>query len=282
MISRLLSLFAAVLFIAIPSNAMAARLGVFISSHEKLSFVSTTEFENDFGALSLCQLQTTTKIFFVNVWRSADGYGLANYQCDASSVIPLTLAEFQQAQSEGGIPSEISSEPKLSTGAFLAGIWGLLVVGGILAVGIVGAINTSRRRKKRLALMGDLSPANKALLDAMCHAAKTDGSIDPSEVEEIKTIAQEISGDTFTVELISEIAGLAESFLSDFGFENMVKDRTEQEMQDMMRGVMRVAAADGELDGKEEEFVKGLANAMGLSAAQVDTILNEVTEAISA
>jgi len=113
----------------------------------------------------------------------------------------------------------------------------------------------------------------------MCHAAKADGYIAPSEVEMIQRAAQEMTGETIGLDMVKQMAQLAEEKLDANGFKRLIKGRSKVEQLDMMRATLMVVAADGRLDGKEKAFVGGLAQAMKMDSGTVSALLQEVVGA---
>jgi uncharacterized membrane protein YebE (DUF533 family) len=253
-----------------------ARRGGGYGTAEQLIFVSPTEFEDETGPLALCHYVKTHSIIFVNVWRSLNGYALASNNCDSEQYYEFNAAELKGAQDDGMVPSDVPLQPKLSIKSLAEGFWGLGLLAAILAFAGLKLLAVQKRRSQRMAMMSQATPAAQSILDAMCHAAKADGYIAPSEVAMIKQAAEKMTGTTFAMDDVKRMADLAEEALDLKGYKRLVNGRTKPEQLDMMRGVLMVVAADGKLDGKEQVFVGGLAQAMGMDGATVQALLAEV------
>ncbi|WP_108814735.1 DUF533 domain-containing protein [Loktanella sp. Alg231-35] len=268
------------LFMAIVLTSMAtqadARRGGGYGTAEQLVFVSPTEFEDETGPLALCHFVETHSIIFVNVWRSLTGYALASNNCQSEQYYEFTATELESAQAAGMIPADVPLQPKLSMKSLAEGFWGFGLLIAVLAFAGFKLLAVQKRRGQRIAIMADATPAAQAILDAMCHAAKADGYIAPSEVAMIKQAAEEMTGTIFAMEDVKRMADLAEETLDLKGHKRLINGRTKPEQLDMMRGVLMVVAADGKLDGKEQVFVGGLARAMGMDGGTVQSLMAEV------
>lgn len=258
--------------LALPAEA--ARRGG--SEHQDLLFVSATEFSREGQPWALCQLTTTTSKFFINFWRSVDTYALAPNNCNATEYFSMSAEDIASAKAEGMIPASIPDEPKLSAMNMIQGMWGIGL--GIGMIGFFGAQSfmSGKRRKERESLMGNVSPATMAILDAMCHAAKADGSISEDEVAQIAHAARELTGEEFDLATVRRIAELAETEVTEADCRRFIKPLADSQARVMMQGVLTVVAADGQLAGKEQEFVAKLMAAMKMQADDVNGILGEV------
>ncbi len=254
-----------------------ARRGGGYSTNQELLFVSPTEIENDLGPLSVCHLVKTRAIIFINVWRTLEGYALANNGCMTDAYFDLSAEELSAAQLAGAISKDVPATPKLSMAQVMNGSWGLGLIAALVGFAIFKAFKIRARRNERMSFVSGASPVAQAIIDAMCHAAKADGHIAPSEIAQIKQAAEEMTGETFTNDTVAHMASIAEAKLDQSGFKRLVKSRSPAENMDIMRGVLMVVAADGRLDGKEKVFVGGLAQAMKMSGQQVAILLAEVT-----
>ncbi|MCK0094030.1 TerB family tellurite resistance protein [Yoonia sp. F2084L] len=245
------------------------------STTQSMLFVSQTELTDDAGPLALCHLVTTNAVIFVNVWRTLDGYALASGNCQTDQYYEFTGNELLAAQAAGMIPEGIPAAPKLALGKMAEGFWGLGALVALLAVIGAKALMVKRRTSQRMAMVSHASPAAKSILDAMCHAAKADGYVAPSEVEMIQRAAQEMTGEAISLELVQQMAQLAEEKVEAKGFLRLVNGRNKLEQLDMMRAVLMVVASDGRLDGREKAFVGGLAQAMKMDGGTVSALLQE-------
>lgn len=265
--------FAALLLATMGSQAEAR--GSY-SSKQSLLFVSATELEGDEGPLALCHLVDTKAVIFVNVWRTLESYALAYNNCQTEQYYDISGDELVAAQKTGMIPKGIPAQPKLALGKLAEGFWGLGAVALLLAFAGWKALQVRRRTAQRMAIVAGATPGAQSILDAMCHAAKSDGHIAPSEIDMIKRAAEEMTGEGFAIEDVQRMAGLAEETLDANGFKRLIKGCTKHEQLDMMRAVLMVAAADGRLDGKEKVFVGGLAQAMRMDGQTVAALLQDV------
>jgi len=248
------------------------------STTEQLVYVSPTEFEDDDGPLALCHFVETYSVIFINFWRSTQGYALAGNNCNTDSYYDLSAVELKTAQTSGMISADIPSEPKLSIKSLAEGFWGLGALALLLLFAGLKIMQVQKRKAQRMALMRGATPGAQAILDAMCHAAKADGYVAPSEVEMIKRAAEQMTGESLALEDVKRMASLAEESLDLKGHKRLIKGRTKHEQLDMMRGVLLVVAADGRLDGKENKFVGGLAQAMNMDSQTVQALLAEVVD----
>lgn len=230
--------------------------------------------------LALCVLVKTQNVLFLDVWRTQKGYALAENRCDASSYIPVTSDQLKVFKMSGVISSEVPDEPQVKTGLAIP-YWAWAIIAGLVALIGIKLRRKAGRKSARRDLMGDASPAAIAILDAMCHAAKADGHVSPSELIEIAEAAQKMTGEKIDPKRVAEMAKLAESNLTDQDYKRLVAGRTEDEKEVMMRGVLFVAVADGKLDSKEQQFVGKLAGVMQMPATKIQALLGDVVAARS-
>ncbi|WP_394177443.1 DUF533 domain-containing protein [Yoonia maritima] len=265
----------AVLFMSSAATTAEARRGGG-STSEELLFVSPTDLGSADSPIALCHLVSTTSVIFVNFWRTVESYALAENGCATDSYFEFDATQLKAAQTAGLVPADIPVTPKLSIGQIAGGFWGFGILAALLIFAVAKMAKARTRRKERRGLMGEGSPASHAILDAMCHAAKADGQIDPSEIATIKSVAEEMTGQAFSPEIVKRMADLAEATPAEADFKRLVKGRSKDEQLDMMRGVLMVVAADGQFAGKEQVFVGGLAKAMRMNGDVVKTLLSEV------
>lgn len=268
----------ALLLTSLATQAEARRGGGYTIEQE-LIFVSPTTQRNQNGPLALCHLVKTTGLFFsFNLWRTLEGYALAENNCDTESYYALSAEDVKTAQALGQIPDTVPIEPKLSFDEIIKGFWMWSIIGLLVFGALFKGVQVSRRRKMRMKLLAGATPTQQAILDAMCHAAKSDGYVAPSEIETIKHAAEEITGMAFSLEAVKKLAGLAEENLNKHAFKRLFKGCSKLDQLVMMRGVLMVVAADGRLDGKENVFVGSLAKAMSMDNHTVSMLLAEVTK----
>ncbi|WP_162561624.1 tellurite resistance TerB family protein [Yoonia vestfoldensis] len=231
---------------------------------------------NENGPLALCHLVETRSAIYVNYWRAMQGYALAANNCDTDMYRPLDAADLKVMQDAGMISADIPSVPKMSVQSLVGGFWGLGVFGVLALLAGLKVLQTQKRRGQRLAMMGNATPGAQAILDAMCHTAKADGYIAPSEVEVIKFAAEEMTGKTFPLAHVKQMATLAKTDLVKNDYKQLIKGRSKMEQLDIMRGVLMVVAADGRMEGKEKTFVGNLAQTMGMDGLTLQNLLADV------
>ena len=159
----------------------------------------------------------------------------------------------------------------------IKGSWGIGLVLGIVAFAIFGDLKTRKRRNERMALMGNGPPDAVAILDAMCHAAKADGAIDDKEVTEISQAARQLTGEDFSADTVRRMIELAADDPSESDCKLFLEALASDQAQVMMRAVLTVVASDGQLSGKEPEFVGKLMRAMKMTGEDVSDMMQEVT-----
>jgi tellurite resistance protein len=248
---------------------------------EKLEFVMMTTAPGQNGEpLALCVLVRTQNVMFIDLWRTQKGYALAENRCDVERFIPVDADLLALLKRDAGVPSEVPEEPQVKTGLAVP-IWAWAVLAGIVTLIGLKLRRKAARKAERQILMGEASPAAIAILDAMCHAAKADGNVSPSELVEIANAAQQMTGETIDPQRVVEMAKLAEENLTDQDYKRFVAGRSEEEKEVMMRGVLFVSVADGKLDNKEQHFVGKLAGVMKMPSERIHELLNEVVAARS-
>lgn len=246
---------------------------------QALEFVAMTSVDAQNGSpLALCVLVQTQTAMSISYWRSEKGYALAENRCEVDQFLPVNAEQLQLLKAEGVVPAHVPATPQVDTGLALP-MWAWVVLAVVLGAAGLGWKRKAARKSQRGALMGNASPAAVAILDAMCHAAKADGEISPSEIAEIAHAAQEMTGEAIDPKAVAEMAQLAEGALVDRDFKRLVAGRTEVEREVMMRAVLYVSVADGTLDGKEQTFVGKLAGAMKMPGDRIQQLLREVVAA---
>lgn len=269
------------------SAALAAALSICTATHadagrgasttEALVFVAPTEIPGPDGSnLSLCMLTETQSKLFINFWRSAEGYGLAENKCKTDSYFGMDAATLADAQAQGLIAASIPAEPKLTLSQMLNGMWGLGLLAGLLIFAGVGYLNKSRLKSARHAAMGGASPQALRVLDIMCHAAKADGAVDASEIAAIAQTAQQLTGEAFATEQVAQMIQLSEKDLSDGDFKALGKGLSEEGKRLALRGALMVVAADGAVAQSEQAFIGGLSRALGVDGTEVGRIFEQL------
>jgi hypothetical protein len=274
--SFLFGLLAIVFMSSFATQAEARRGGGYATAQELL-FVAPTELGTDERPLALCHLVETNSVIFVNFWRTMEGYALAENGCATDSYRQFDADLLEVAQTVGAIDPDVPLVPKLTIAEIAGGFWGFGAIGLLLAFLALKARTTRGRKKQRLDLMDGATPSAKAILDAMCHAAQCDGRAGETEIATIKSVAEEMTNLAFTLQTIRHMTSLATTGLNDAGFKALIKGRNKEDQLDMMRGVLLVVAADSQFDGKEKEFVGGLAKAMKMAPEIITSLLAEIT-----
>lgn len=275
---KIITTFIASIFVfTLAANTAEARRGGGYGTSENLSFVAQTSEVDNGQPLSLCHLTKTHHVLFMNFYRSVEGYGLAENNCDTESFYELSSDNLQALRTIGSIPKDVPDEPKLATADLLKGFWGWFVVAGGVAFAVFAQIKRKQRKAQREELMGNVDPAQRSIIDLICHAAKADGTIDREEVIAIQRIAQAILNINLDLPRIEQIATLAEEDLSESGIKTLLSNINVNGYGDVMRAVLMVVAADGVLDGKEKVLVGRMAKEMRISGEQLGAMLAEIT-----
>ncbi len=261
-----------VLQMSIIETADARRRGT--SEAQDLHFVTETSIPNQSGGtLSLCHLSNTHSVLFINIWRSIQSYALSQDKCEGDSFLGLTEEQFKQAQAANLIPANITAEPKMTIGIIAGGFWGLGALGLLILVGILGTIKSSRNKKERHEAMGNMSPFHKNILDVMCHAAMSDGDIDASEISVIQKAGMDLTGKTFTKDEVNHFISTCDKNVTPNQFKTFGKNMNDNEKLLLIRGALMVVAADNDLSKKEQKFIGGLANGLGVPVQTVQAML---------
>jgi tellurite resistance protein len=212
---------------------------------------------------------------FVDVWRTQKGYALAENQCAVESFYTIDDVQLAGLKAEGLIEADIPAQPAVKAGLAVP-MWAWALILGLVGFVAMKARTKKARKSGRQQLLGDVSPAAMAIIDAMCHVSKADGDVSASEVREIAVAVEQMTGEAIDPSRVSEMANLAEQTLTDGDFKKFAAGRSADEKEVMMRGVLYVAVADGQLDGKEQQFVGKLAQAMKMPGDKVAALLQEV------
>lgn len=267
---RILVAFALLLsLLAGTAQADAARRGSVRT--QELLYVADSAVERGDQALSVCLLVETHAALVpgINLFRSVDGYALAPNRCDTETFFRISAEQIAQGKTAGMIPADLPNTPALSIAQMLAGHWMLIVVGLIVLLAGLGWARGRVGRARRRGLMGDTDTAGKAVLEAMCYAAKADGTIAEEELEEIRAAASAITGSAFDVETVRAMVESVSDNPADSEFERIAGDAPVSSHETMMRGVLYVVAADGQVVPREWDFVTKLATALRVSGDQL-------------
>ncbi len=261
-------------------EAQARRGGAVWGTSEQMSFVADTQITDKSGQhLSLCHLTKKTHVMYAGVWRSSKGYSLAANKCETDGYYAVTATEMAQGKALGDIPKDLPDQPAMSMNDMISGFWGLAAI--VLLVGFVGVKWAGRttRTNKRTAEMKGAVPAVVKAVDAMCHAAKADGRLDENEIALMANIAMQMTGETFDEARIRRMYDLAEAKPTDLQFAAFGKGLSADQKRLVIRAVLMVIGADGDLDKREMEFVQKLANGLKIGADEVRSIFQSITAA---
>ncbi len=241
-------------------------------SAEFLEFVATTTIppaETGGAQVSLCHLIKKQTAMFIPYWYESKGYALAENRCDTESYYPLSAEDFTRAQSLGMIPTDTPMAPSIG----LARRIPTILLGLLVAFGIMVVIQQTRRKKARLAEMGNVTPFEQRMLDVLCHAAKSDGVTDDRELATIATIAAQVTGNPITVDQARRMVDLSEKNLTSAAFAKFGKGMSDVQKDGLMRGALLVLAADGQVSSAEQKFLNGLAGGLAVTQSRFDQIM---------
>jgi tellurite resistance protein len=241
-------------------------------SAEFMDFVADTTIppaETGGEQVSLCHLVKKHTAIGIPLFYQSEGYVLAGNRCETETYYSFTAEEFSLAQSLGMIPTDIPAAPAISFARRIP-----TIILGLLVLALIGAgIRQARRKKARLAEMGDISPFAQRMLEVLCHAAKSDGAADAREVATIAAIAEQMTGTRFDPEKITRMIALCEKSLQPQQFTKFAKGLTEDQKDAVMRGALMVLAADGQVGKEEQKFLNGLAGGLAVTQSRFDQIM---------
>jgi DnaJ-domain-containing protein 1 len=241
-------------------------------SAEFMDFVADTTIppsETGGAQVSLCHLVKKYTAIGIPLFYESEGYVLAENRCATESYYSFTAEEFALAQSLGMIPTDIPAAPSISLARRIP-----TVILGLCLLALIGAgINQARRKKARLAEMGNLGPFEQRLLEVLCHAAKSDGVTDAREVATIAAIAGQLTGSTFDADKITRMISLCQKNLQPTQFKAFAKGLTDSQKDAVMRGALMVLAADGQVGRDEQKFLNGLAGGLAVTQSRFDQIM---------
>ncbi len=241
-------------------------------SAEFMDFVADTTIppaETGGAQVSLCHLVKKHTAIGIPLFYESEGYVLAENRCVTESYYSFTAEEVTLAQSLGMIPTDIPAAPSIS----LARRIPTVILGLLIAFGIFAVINQARRKRARLATMGNVSPFAQRMLEVLCHAAKSDGATDDREVATITAIAAQITGDAVTADQVRRMIDLSEKNLQPAAFAKFAKGMTDDQKDGLMRGALMVLGADGQVGKAEQKFLNGLAGGLAVTQSRFDQIM---------
>ncbi len=241
-------------------------------SAEFMDFVADTTIppaETGGTQVSLCHLVKKYTAIGIPLFYESEGYVLAENRCMTESYYSFTAEEFTLAQSLGMIPTDIPAAPSISLARRIP-----TVILGLFVLALIGAaINQARRKKARLAEMGNVHPFAQRMLEVLCHAAKSDGVTDAREVATIAAIAGQLTGTEFDAAKITRMITLSEKSLQPAQFKKFARDLTDDQKDALMRGALMVLTADGQVGKDEQKFLNGLAGGLAVTQSRFDQIM---------
>ncbi|MCL6282879.1 TerB family tellurite resistance protein [Ruegeria sp. 2012CJ41-6] len=275
---RFLTLLAtAITLTLITTEDAEARRGGTSGYSESLGLVSDTNIVNDGVAYSLCHLTKTHNVIFANVWRTSKGYVLAADRCEAERFYPISEEQVIAAQVVGEIPDTVPSVARLNMNEILSGFWGLAAIGGLLVLAGFKMADRAARTRRRQGEMTGAAPVAIKIADAMCHAAKADGSLDEEEIKIIADITEKMTGAAFDRARIQRMYELAEAKPTDAQFASFGKGLPLDQRRLVMQATLMIVAADGNIDRQENAFVQKLARGLSLDANEVQGMFRSIS-----
>lgn len=277
---RFLTLCASALIFAMffGDEAQAKRAGGVWGHSEQMSLIAPTDIQDDTGqTLALCHLTKKNHVLFAGIWRSSIGYVLAPNGCDSDSYYSLSAERLEIGKLTGNFPSELPDQPEMSTADMISGFWGLGAFAILLGAILLKSRARAQRKAQRYAAMGDVQPAALQAMDAMCHAAKADGRLDPSEIAMMADIAKQMTGDVFDEARIRSMFDMTEAKPTDAQFAAFGKGLTAEQKRLVMRAALMIVGADGTLANDENIFVQKLARGLSISVDEVKLMFQSMT-----
>ena len=259
------------------SSAAHARSGPG-GTTEFMEFVAPTQIPVDGSSdkmMALCHLLKKTHAVFIPIWYESKGYVLSDNNCTDDTYYSMTPEQMTEARALGLIGADVPETPQLtSQQKAMPFLWGAVVLFGIAMFIRQKLRNAARRRE-----IGGSSDAVTRLVDAMCHAAKADGVVDANEVGTIKAIALRLTGAEYPDDKIRKMIDLSQAKLTPAQFAAFGKGLNAQQKELVMQAVLMVLGADGQIATKEQAFINGLAQGLGISSAQFTRIVDEARAA---
>ena len=259
------------------SQAEARGVPIIYGTEDALDLVEMTTIPgpND-KPMALCHYTSKYHAFYLGFWRTSHGYALTDDGCAGDTYYDISEAEFKEAQNSGMISADLPSKARMNMGQIASGFAGLGLIALIVLFLLFKVIGGARRKSARKAEMGDIPKAASQILDAMCHAAISDGSVDDSEVVKIAEIAQQMTGETFGAERIRTIVGNASKKPSDNEFKAFGAGLAPDQKELLLKAVFTIIAADGQITESEHEFFIKTAQGMMMDGDTVRRIVDEV------
>jgi tellurite resistance protein len=110
----------------------------------------------------------------------------------------------------------------------------------------------------------------------MCHTAKSDGHVDPSEAQTIASITSQLTGKSQNIDNIRIMIDQAVSNLQPHQFTAFGEGLSEDEKHLVLKASLMVAVADGKIEESEHTFVSNLAHAFRITGDQMRAMLHVI------
>ncbi|AXX98778.1 tellurite resistance TerB family protein [Profundibacter amoris] len=275
-----IALFALALQFWFPASAQARGLPIVYGTQDSLDLVAQTGLEGPDGKpLSLCHYSSKYHVFYVGFWMKSHGYALAANGCDGDTYYDISKADFKDAQNSGLIPADLPAKPKMTLNQIASGFGGLALVGLVILFLLTKTVGSARRKSARKSQMGQMAAVATQIVDAMCHAAISDGELDDSEVATIAGITKQMIGEELDEDRIRLIISKASAKPTDNEFKAFGAGLGPVEKELVLKAVFAVIAADGQIVDSEHEFFIKTTQALAVDADTVRRIVADVRDA---
>lgn len=259
------------------TQSQARGIPIVYGTEDTLDLVEMTTIPGpDSKPMALCHYTSKSHAFYLGFWRSSNGYTLSDDNCEGDTYYEISETDFKAAQNSGMISADLPAKARMNMAQIGSGFAGLGIIALIVLFFAFKMIGGARRKSARKAEMGDIPKAAGQILDAMCHAAISDGSVDDSEVTQIAEIAQQMTGETFGAERIRTIIDKASKNPSDAEFKAFGAGMAPDQKELVLKAVFTIIAADGQITDSEHEFFIKTAQGLAVDADTVRRIVAEV------
>lgn len=259
------------------AQAEARGIPIIYGTEDALNLVEMTKIPGPNNApMALCHYTSKYHAFYLGFWRTSHGYALTDDNCAGTSYYDISESDFEAAQKDGVISADLPAKPKMTFEQIGSGFAGLGIIALIVLFFAFKMIAGARRKAARKAEMGDIPKAAAQILDAMCHAAISDGAVDDSEITQITEIAQQMTGEVFGTERVKTIIGKASKAPSEAEFKAFGAGLAPEQKELLLKAVFTIVAADGQVTGGEKEFFVKTAQALQIGADTLNRIVAEV------
>lgn len=256
--------------------AEARGIPISYGTEDALDLVEVTKIKGPSNApMTLCHYTSKYHVAQLGFWRTSHGYALTDDNCAGSAYYDISASDFAEAQKDGLISADLPAVPKMSLKLIASGFAGFGIAALVVLILLTNMIVVARRKAARKAQMGDIPKAAAQILDAMCHAAISDGSVDDSEIVQIAEIAKQMTGEVFGASRIQTIISKASKTPSDSEFKAFGAGLAPDQKELLVKAVYTVVAADGQITKAEQEFFFKTAQALKIGDDTLNRIVNE-------